>query len=313
MGSPGSGKTVLLEATAGRFGRTRRLGAGCGDLATDHNSRRLEAAGIDACSITTGSACHLDARVATAAFLGTVHTLAGPDHYVPFLAMARARRWTARRTVAVTLACGVGHVAGSVVLGVVGIAAGLALGWMEWLEGARGDLAAWLLVAFGLAYAAWGLRRGWRGRPHAHWHRHGDGTVHHHGHGHRGSHAHVHDRTETSGPEGAGRVGTEGAEAPAARSLTPWVLFTIFVFGPCEPLIPVLMVPAAAGSWTHVAIVTAVFAAATLTTMTATVLAGYHGLSRLRLGPLATHAERYAHALAGLALAGCGVAVHLGL
>lgn len=276
------------------------------------------------------------ALVATAAFLGTVHTLAGPDHYVPFLAMARARRWTARRTVAVTLACGVGHVAGSVVLGVVGSAAGLALGWMEWLEGARGDLAAWLLVAFGLAYGAWGLRRAWRGRPHAHWHRHGDGTVHHHGHGHYGDHAHVHDRAETSKPEGAARNRTEGAEAPAAvadqasapgdrgpaeprgpepaaRSLTPWVLFTIFVFGPCEPLVPVLMVPAAAGSWTHVAAVTAVFAAATLATMTAAVLAGYFGLSRLRLGPMATHAERYAHALAGLALAGCGMAVHLGL
>lgn len=253
------------------------------------------------------------ALVATAAFLGTVHTLAGPDHYVPFLAMARARRWTARRTVAVTLACGVGHVAGSVVLGVVGIAAGLALGWMEWLEGARGDLAAWLLVAFGLAYGAWGLRRGWRGRTHSHWHHHGDGTVHHHGHGHQGSHAHVHDRVGAAEPEGAARNRIEGAEALAARSLTPWVLFTVFVLGPCEPLIPVLMVPAAAGSWTHVALVTAVFAAATLATMTAAVLTGYFGLSRLRPGRAGGLAERYAHALAGLALAGCGVAVHLGL
>lgn len=63
MGSPGSGKTALLEATARRFGRTRRLGAVSGDLATDHDSRRLDAAGVDARSITTGSACHLDARL----------------------------------------------------------------------------------------------------------------------------------------------------------------------------------------------------------------------------------------------------------
>jgi len=67
MGSPGSGKTALLEATAryyaGRGGGRRRLGAVSGDLATDNDSRRLEAAGIVSRSITTGSACHLDARL----------------------------------------------------------------------------------------------------------------------------------------------------------------------------------------------------------------------------------------------------------
>lgn len=60
MGSPGSGKTALLEATA-RAGSGLRIAAVSGDLATDHDARRLEAAGIPARSITTGSACHLDA------------------------------------------------------------------------------------------------------------------------------------------------------------------------------------------------------------------------------------------------------------
>ena len=62
MGSPGSGKTALLEATA-RAMPGHRLAALSGDLATDHDGERLRAAGIPAATITTGSACHLDAKL----------------------------------------------------------------------------------------------------------------------------------------------------------------------------------------------------------------------------------------------------------
>ena len=63
MGSPGAGKTAVLEATARRLARGQRLGALAGDLATEHDADRLRAAGITATSITTGSACHLDAAM----------------------------------------------------------------------------------------------------------------------------------------------------------------------------------------------------------------------------------------------------------
>ncbi|MEW6321086.1 MAG: hydrogenase nickel incorporation protein HypB [Acidobacteriota bacterium] len=63
MGSPGAGKTALLEATARRLAGTRRLGALAGDLATENDATRLRAAGVPALSITTGSACHLDAEM----------------------------------------------------------------------------------------------------------------------------------------------------------------------------------------------------------------------------------------------------------
>jgi hydrogenase nickel incorporation protein HypB len=63
MGSPGAGKTALLEATARVFGETRRLGALAGDLETERDADRLRAAGIPATTITTGSACHLDAEM----------------------------------------------------------------------------------------------------------------------------------------------------------------------------------------------------------------------------------------------------------
>jgi len=62
MGSPGSGKTALLEATAKALAG-HRLAAISGDLATENDAARLRAAGIPSVAITTGSACHLDAAM----------------------------------------------------------------------------------------------------------------------------------------------------------------------------------------------------------------------------------------------------------
>lgn len=232
----------------------------------------------------------LTALCGTAASIGLLHTLLGPDHYVPFIAMARAGRWSAARTLIVTVSCGLAHVLGSIVIGVVGIALGVALFQLDGIESTRGDLAGWLLLAFGLAYLVWGIRHAMRRQPHTHWHAHADGIVHRHEHTHHAEHVHVH------------------ADA-RPQSLTPWVLFSIFVFGPCEPLIPLLMYPAAQSSWWGVAVVTAVFALTTVGTMTAVVMVGYFGAARPRLGAL----ERYRHALAGFALACCGLAIKLGL
>jgi hydrogenase nickel incorporation protein HypB len=64
MGSPGAGKTAVLEATArAASGRGWKLAAVSADLATDNDARRLEAAGIPSRAITTGQACHLDAEL----------------------------------------------------------------------------------------------------------------------------------------------------------------------------------------------------------------------------------------------------------
>ncbi|MDX1644841.1 MAG: hydrogenase nickel incorporation protein HypB [Thermoanaerobaculia bacterium] len=73
MGSPGSGKTALLEATAVELGGRLRLAAVSGDLATARDADRLEAAGIPARSITTGSACHLDAELVHRTLHGWSH------------------------------------------------------------------------------------------------------------------------------------------------------------------------------------------------------------------------------------------------
>ena len=162
----------------------------------------------------------------TAASIGFIHTLLGPDHYLPFVAMSAARGWTRRRTMWVTALCGAGHVLGSVVIGMVGIGIGVSLSRLQWFESIRGDVAAWLLAGFGLAYMAWGLKKAWRSRPHTHEHVHADGTLHRHEHGHEDAHLHPH------------------VDPARAKSITPWALFVIFVLGPCEPLIPLVMYPA---------------------------------------------------------------------
>lgn len=240
--------------------------------------------------------------LATAATIGLVHTLAGPDHYVPFIAMARVGNWSWQRTMLVTALCGVGHVLGSVVLGLVGIAIGLALSGIEAFEGFRGDIAAWLLLSFGVAYAAWGVRHALRRRRHAHVHVHTDGTVHDHWHDHTGEHAHVHAPPLVPAAEAA-------AGGASVSRMTPWVLFTIFVFGPCEPLIPLLMYPAAESHWMAAVLVALVFSAATIGTMLVVVAAAHVGLARLSLSRF----EPYSHLAAGAALAACGGLMVFGL
>jgi sulfite exporter TauE/SafE len=223
--------------------------------------------------------------------VGLIHTVLGPDHYLPFVAMARAGRWSLRKTTWVTVLCGVGHVTGSVLVGLLGVLLGISVARLEAFEAARGDLAGWLLLGFGLALLVWGIVAAVRNRSHSHLHVHSNGTVHQHHHQHRAAHAHVH-------------------AAPAAERTVfgPWMLFLIFVFGPCEPLIPILMYPAAKGSLWHVAGVSVVFGLATVATMTGLVLAGYAGAPRLNWGLF----ERYGGALAGLVVTLCGAAVLIG-
>jgi len=225
-----------------------------------------------------------------AASIGLFHTLLGPDHYLPFIVMARARRWSMARTVWITIACGMGHVLSSVVLGLIGIAFGVAVMKLEAFEAFRGNLAAWALIGFGFAYAGWGIHQGIKNAPHRHLHLEEEGAPVH-SHNHDGEHTHSH-------------------EPSPKKSITPWVLFTIFVLGPCEPLIPLLMYPAAKHSLFGTALVAAVFSMVTISTMLAVVMAALWGISFARFDKL----ERWGHAFAGGAICLSGLAIQfLGL
>lgn len=227
----------------------------------------------------------------TAASIGFLHTLLGPDHYIPFIVMSRARKWSLFKTTSVTLLCGIGHIAGSVVLGTLGVALGIAVMKIEAVESFRGSLAAWFLIAFGLVYFVWGLRKALRNKPHKHYHAHIDGTNHIHKHIHNKEHVHVRKEAET-------------------KNITPWILFTIFFLGPCEPLIPILMYPAAKNNLFALILVTSVFGAVTIMTMLGIVLISSFGINLIPAGRL----ERYAHTLAGAMIFLCGIGIQfLGL
>lgn len=233
----------------------------------------------------TLSSPELSVLLLSTAGVAVLHTLAGPDHYLPFIVMGRARKWSATRTVFWTSLCGAGHVGSSVLLALCGVIFGYGLERVQFIEEIRGNLAAWAMIAFGAVYGAWGLKKALRARRHAHAHTHG-GHAHAHPHTHGGAHAHLHGETE-------------------GFRLTPWILFTLFVFGPCEPMIPLVMYPAAQGSWTDVWGVVAAFSALTIGSMLVVVMLALKGVSLLPTEPL----ERYSHAVAGgtIFCAGCAM------
>lgn len=217
----------------------------------------------------------------SAASVSILHTLAGPDHYLPFIAMSHARAWSMTRTILIIIICGVGHVASSVIIGFIGIFVGSTIGNLTAAEEIRNNIATWMLTTFGFTYFVWGIHKLIRNRPHHHFHYHEDKAPHEHKHSHDGNHTHVH-----------------------GTSFTPWILFTIFIFGPCEPLIPLLMYPATIQSTYNLIAVIAIFSAVTICTMILVVLGALRGLSLLPLRSI----EKYTHVIAGAVILLCGLA-----
>jgi len=196
--------------------------------------------------------------------LGFVHTLLGPDHYVPFVVLAKARNWSIFKTTIITLACGVGHVLSAVVLGAIAVSIGITLSSLNFIESFRGEIAAWLLIGFGFAYFVWGVRVAIRNRMQGHFH------------------------------------------SKKGKELTPWVLFIVFVLGPCEPLIPMIMYPAIQKSLLNTILVITVFGLSTLVTMVFMVFAMIYGANKLKSFSLF---ERYGNAMAGMIICSCGLAI----
>lgn len=220
-----------------------------------------------------------------AASIAFLHTILGPDHYLVFTAMGKARRWSLAKTLQVTLLCGTGHVLSSVVIGAIGLLLGARLVSLTTVEGLRGNVAGLALLVFGLMYFAWGLKKAGRGHTHSHVHVHDD-VVHDHEHNHHNEHTHMHEES-------------------SRNSITPWAIFIIFVLGPCEALIPLFMYPAAQKSTGLVIAVAMVFGIVTLVTMMGAVLVTTIGLEKLKLPSLG----RWDHAVAGASVAACGGAI----
>jgi hypothetical protein len=229
----------------------------------------------------------LQILILTAITISCLHTLAGPDHYLPFIALARTRGWSFRKTVWWTVVCGCGHVWSSVLLGLGGAAIGWSLSKAGWLQSVRGSLAGWGLIFFGLIYCTWGIIRAGKGTSHKHFDIGNDGAVY--------VFEHRHDELVI----------------PRERhKVTPWVMFVIFLLGPCEPMIPLLYFPAAKNSTFGLITLIATYTVFTLLTMLTMVFLGYYGFSFLKTSRL----EKYMHAIGGFAILSCGAGmVFLGL
>lgn len=232
----------------------------------------------------------LTALLLMAAGLGFSHTIAGPDHYVPFIVLAKARNWKLRKTLIITGLCGFGHVFSSIIIGSAGIAMGIGANKLESIESTRGNYAGWAFVIFGILYMLWGIWRALKNKPHKHIHLHQGGIVHDHKHLHEGDHDHIHEKEKVT-------------------NITPWVLFIIFILGPCEVLIPLLMVPASKLSIFGIVMVSLVFSLTTIITMMVVVYLLTKGYKLLKLGKL----ERYTHAIAGLIVLLAGLGIIFGL
>ncbi len=220
--------------------------------------------------------------VVSAASLGFVHTLLGPDHYLPFIVLSKARKWSDRKTMWITFFSGIGHVGSSVIIGLIGIALGISLKKLQFIESFRGGLVGWLLFAFGIAYTIYGIYKYIRASHHHHLPRFllpkKAQDLHH-----LPMDEHDHDNTR----------------------LTPWLLFLIFVFGPCEVLIPLMMFPAYTDRTVGIVAVALAFGAATILTMMLTVYLGHKGTSLIRLRGM----ERYVHLAAGIIILFSGTGI----
>jgi sulfite exporter TauE/SafE len=174
-------------------------------------------------------------------------------------------------------------------LGVIGIMLGAAVFSLEAIESFRGDIAGWFLILFGLFYTVYGVRFTHKNTSHEHLHPHNGDVLHSHTHSHSGEHSHFHENKSMK---------------------TPWILFLIFVFGPCEPLIPLLIYPASQHSFFGVAVVSSIFAIVTISTMLTIVVLSLTGIKLIPVKKI----EKHIHTFAGLVILLCGISIQfLGL
>ena len=226
----------------------------------------------------------LEVLIIAAIAVSFLHTVAGPDHYLPFIALSRSRGWKFSKTVLWTVICGCAHIWSSVVLGLIAACMGWSLSKVKLLQTVRGGLAGWTLLGFGFIYCIWGMIRSMQSRRHKHFDVYDDGSIY----------VYEHNHGEVIAPKERHRV-------------TPWVMFIVFLLGPCEPMIPLLYFPAAKNSLYGMLLLIIVYTVLTLATMVLMVTMGYYGFSLLKTNRL----ERYMHALGGFTIFVCGAGMVL--
>ena len=214
----------------------------------------------------------LSALWMTSLLTAVIHTIMGPDHYLPFVAIGKSRGYRLKTTLLWTFICGIGHIASALLIAVAFI---YFSHWLSeenftWIEDNRGDIAAYSLIGLGAAYLLWALKHRWQ-------------------HKHNFKHQHFSVNADS-------------------KDISVWVLFIIFVLGPCEALLPILTASSVLGVYAVISS-TIIFSIATISTMMLAVTLGTLGINALRFNRL----EAYAHEIAGGTIMACGIAIICGL
>ncbi|WP_424245557.1 sulfite exporter TauE/SafE [Elusimicrobium posterum] len=200
--------------------------------------------------------------------LALTHTVLAPNHYLPFIMIGKTRNWGIKKTMFITMLCSMGHLLGAVVVAALAVVFGIAVSHIEIIEGYRANIAAWGLILFGLGYFIWGIRAAY--------------------HNHKCC-EHIH------------------TEKNDVKSLTPFILFMIFLFAPCEAVIPVLMLPALESAPIQIFAVAIAFGLTTMFVMVTMTGLGYKGIEFLPFKKW----EKYGHAVAGFVILVCGILVEV--
>ena len=232
--------------------------------------------------------------IATAGFTALFHTLI-PDHWLPFVLVARSQGWSLRKTFWTTLLSAVFHVTLSLGLGIVALFLGreftAAIG--ERIE----RFAGYGLLFFGLVYTLFFLT--------------GSGKHQHYFPGHGGHHPleDYHGPTEETG-------GTPANDGPSPRHilsrhlgdhpLSALTLAAVVGLNPCVLAIPLMMATVADGIWSLLAVGTS-FAVTSIVVLVSASLLGYQGMRRLNLDFL----NRYGEVVSGALIAALGLLIVL--
>ena len=232
--------------------------------------------------------------VTTVGAVGVLHTLV-PDHWAPIVVVGRQQGWSVGRTARAAAIAGFGHVASTLVLGLVLWAVGAALAVRY---GHLVNLAAALaLIGFGvwIGYSGWrelraGEDHGHSHLAHAHAHRHDDATQH--------VHWHEHHEEDWHAVEGGVAVLHQHDHAIAGRT----ALLLIVGSSPMIEGLPAFFAASTYGP-ALIAVMAGVFALATIATYVSVSCFAIAGLQRVSLGPL----ERYGEILSGAFVALVGI------
>ncbi len=219
-----------------------------------------------------------------AAIIAVMHAML-PSHWLSFVLMGRARKWSRSRTLMSVAAAGTGHVLLTAILGLLLARAGAAIlrELPPWAEQAGISL---VLVTLGAVFIVTNIR----GTGHIHLHLHVPGATHEHHH--EAEHDRVGHTHEPDGPLSRADKAAMGA------------LVLGLVFSPCLDMLPLYVGCSGMNEWVLVGI-SLLFLLITPPLMVLLVALSLSGLAQLKLAWL----ERYEGMLAGALMVVLGIAL----